>query len=100
MTLLDALTGVADEWRGKDRAGTYHQLGRVAEEQRQWAAAEGYYRQALALFVEFNDRYSQAGAYHQLGMVAQEQRQWAQAEEYYQQALELYIEFNDKHGQG
>jgi len=39
----------------------------VAQEQRQWAQAEEYYRQALAIYVEFNDRYEQAGTYHQLG---------------------------------
>ena len=57
------------------QASTLHQLGMVAQEQRQWAAAEGYYKQALAIYVEFNDRYEQAGTLHQLGMVAQAQRQ-------------------------
>ena len=71
----------------------------VAQEQRQWAQAEQYYQQALAIYIEFNDRYEQAGTYHQLGSVAQEQRQWAQAEQYYQQALAIYIEFNDRYEQ-
>jgi Tfp pilus assembly protein PilF len=61
----------------------------VAQEQRQWATAESHYRQALALKIEFNDRYSQASTYHQLGIVAQEQRQWATAESHYRQALAL-----------
>ena len=52
----------------------------VAEAQRQWAQAEGYYQQALAIYVEFNDRYTQAAVYYGLGRVAEEQRQWAQAE--------------------
>jgi len=80
-------------------ASIYHQLGMVAQERRQWAQAEQYYQQALQLYIEFNDRYSQASTYHQLGMVAEEQRQWAQAEQYYQQALQLYIEFNDRYEQ-
>jgi tetratricopeptide (TPR) repeat protein len=80
-------------------ANIYHQLGRVAEEQRQWTQAEGYYQQALGIFIEFNDRNGQASTYHQLGMVAQEQRQWAQAEGNYQQALGIKIEFNDRYGQ-
>ncbi len=81
------------------QASTLHQLGRVAQEQRQWAAAEGYYKQALAIQVEFNDRYSQASTLHQLGMVAQAQRQWAAAEGYYKQALAIYVEFNDRYEQ-
>ena len=68
-------------------------------EQRQWAAAEGYYRQALAIQHEFNDLYSQASTLHQLGSVAQAQRQWAAAEGYYRQALALYVEFNDRYSQ-
>ena len=59
-----------------EQASTYHNLGRVAQEQRQWVQAEQYYQQALQLKIEFNDRYEQAGTYHQLGIVAQEQRQW------------------------
>ena len=81
------------------RAGIYHQLGIVAQEQRQWQQAEEYYQKALEIYIEFKDRYKQAGTYHQLGIVAQEQRQWQQAEEYYQKALEIYIEFEDRYSQ-
>ncbi len=51
----------------------------VAQEQQEWATAVSHYNQALALFIEFNDRYSQASTYHQLGRVAEEQREWATA---------------------
>jgi len=37
------------------QASTYHQLGRVAEEQRRWAEAEQYYRNALEVFRDFED---------------------------------------------
>ncbi len=83
----------------KQSASIYHDLGRVAEEQRQWVQAEQYYQQVLQLFIEFNDRYEQAATYHHLGVVAQEQRQWLQAEQYYQQALQIKIEFNDRYAQ-
>jgi len=80
-------------------ASIYHQLGSVAQEQRQWQQAETYYQQALQIYIEFNDRYKQAGTYHQLGNVAEAQRQWSQAEAYYQQALQIKIEFNDRYAQ-
>ena len=80
-------------------AGVYHQLGRVAQEQRQWAQAAQQYQPALAIQIACNDRYSQASTYHQLGRVAQEQRQWAQAEQHYQQALAIYVAFNDRYEQ-
>ena len=69
----------------------------MAQEQRQWAQAEQYYQQALQLYIEFNDRYSQASTYHQLGRVAQEQRQWAQAREYFLTTLQIGVEFNDEY---
>ena len=97
--LVEELQDFAPENRAKLRAGVYHQLGSVAQAQRQWPQAEQYYQQALQLFIEFNDRYSQAKTYHQLGNVAEEQRQWPQAEQYYQQALQIYIEFNDRYEQ-
>jgi tetratricopeptide (TPR) repeat protein len=80
-------------------AGLYHQLGIVALEQRQWAQANEYFQQALAIFIEFNDREGQASTYHNLGLVALEQRQWAQAHKYYQQALAIFVEFDDRYEQ-
>jgi tetratricopeptide (TPR) repeat protein len=79
----------------KQSASVYHQLGRVAEEQRQWEQAEQHYQRALQIYIEFNDRYAQAGTYHQLGRVAQEQRQWEQAEQYYLRSLEIVSTFDD-----
>ncbi len=89
-----------DEKTTKRRsASIHHQLGIVAQEQRQWDQAENYFQQALKIKIEFEDRYSQASTYHQLGIVAQEQRQWNQAEHYYQQALHIKIEFGDRYSQ-
>lgn len=86
----------ADEIK-KRSASIYHQLGIVAQEQRQWKQAEAYYQQALQIKIEYQDRYAQASTYHQLGMVAQEQRQWEQAEDYYLHALETYVAFKDNY---
>lgn len=78
-------------------AGIYHQLGRVAEEQRQWEQAENYYKQALQIKIDFNDRFSQASTYRQLGIVAQQQRQWEQARQYLLETLKISAEFSDQH---
>jgi tetratricopeptide (TPR) repeat protein len=88
----------ADEKRRKS-ASIYHQLGRVAEDQRQWKQAEQHYREALTIKIEFDDRYSQASTYHQLGIVAQGQRQWKQAEQHYRNALAIKIEFDERYAQ-
>jgi tetratricopeptide (TPR) repeat protein len=98
---LDLFQGLdlAEERKGKLISGVYHQLGRVAEAQRQWQQAETYYQTALQIDIDFNDRYAQAKTYHNLGIVAQEQRQWQQAETYYQKALRICIEFDDRYTQ-
>ena len=92
-------TPESEPQRKRWQATHYHNLGAVAQEQRQWPQAEHSYQQALALKIEFNDRYEQAKTYHMLGIVAQEQRQWQQAEQHFQQALALKIEFNDRYSQ-
>ncbi len=99
LNLLQQLEDIDKKSRTRMKAGVYHQLGIVAQEQRQWDQAEHYYQQALQIKIDFDDRYEQAGTYHQLGIVAQEQRQWDQAEQYYQQALQIYIDFDDRYEQ-
>ncbi len=76
-------------------ASTYHQLGNVALELREYDQAKDYYQQALDLFIEFGARFSQAHTYGQLGIVAHELREYEQAGNYYQQALDLFIEYGD-----
>ncbi|EIJ43395.1 NB-ARC domain-containing protein,tetratricopeptide repeat protein [Beggiatoa alba B18LD] len=99
LNIHNNLTIFEETEKTRNNSSIYHQLGTVAQEQRQWSQAQDYYQQALAIDIEFNDRYSQASTYHQLGMVKQEQRQWEKAQDYYQQALAIKIEFNDRHAQ-
>jgi len=99
LKMHNALTCLSPESQAKSRATILHQLGRVAEEQREWSEAERYYKDALKIKIEYNDRYAQAGTLHQLGMVAEEQREWSEAERYYKDALKIYIEYNDRYAQ-
>jgi Tfp pilus assembly protein PilF len=99
LQLFDAFTTLSPVQKADFREGILHNLGVVAQEQRQWAAAEGYYKEALQICIDFNDRDGQAKTLHNLGVVAQEQRQWAAAEGYYKEALQIYIDFNDRHSQ-
>ena len=43
---------------GRLKAVTYHQLGNVAEEQRQWEQAREYFLQALDTYVAYNDTHN------------------------------------------
>ncbi|KST70171.1 tetratricopeptide repeat protein [Mastigocoleus testarum] len=78
-------------------ATTYHELGIVAQELREYQQARDYYQNALEIKIEYSDRYGSANTYHQLGRVAQELREYQQARDYYQNALEIKIEYGDRY---
>jgi tetratricopeptide (TPR) repeat protein len=78
-------------------ARLHHLTAMVAQDQRRFVDAEENYRQALALFLELNERLRAARTYHQRGIVAQDQRRFVDAEENYRQALALKLEFDDRH---
>jgi tetratricopeptide (TPR) repeat protein len=94
-----ALTLLQQAGMRQQTATAYHQLGMVAEEERDWKEAKRNYREALKIFQEFNDRYSQAGAYHQLGIVATEEGDLLEGKRNWQEALKICQEFNDRYGQ-
>jgi tetratricopeptide (TPR) repeat protein len=97
--LLLQLSGVEERQKQSAIARTYHELGMVAEQLREFEQARDYCQQALAITIEFGDRYSQAITYHHLGRVAEQLREFEQAREYYQQALALFIEFGERYSQ-
>jgi tetratricopeptide (TPR) repeat protein len=95
--LLSQQTAMDTEFSGKLKASMLHQLGMVAQKQRQWEQAEAHYQKALEIKTEFDDRHSQASTYHQLGRMAAEQRQWEQARDRFFQALEIYAAYQDSY---
>ncbi|MEM6765134.1 MAG: tetratricopeptide repeat protein [Bacteroidota bacterium] len=99
IAFLNELTEIELDRRSKMKASALHNLGIIALEQRDWSSAEGYYQNALAIYKEYQDRYSQAATLHHLGRVAEEQRDWSSAEGYYKEALAIYIEFLDRYMQ-
>ena len=99
LELWDGMMIPSPELKGTQRATILHQLGMVAQEQRKYAEAEHYYKEALAIKIEYNARYEQASTLHQLGSVAQEQRKYVEAERYYKEALGIYVEYNDRYEQ-
>ncbi|AFZ23169.1 Tfp pilus assembly protein PilF [Cylindrospermum stagnale PCC 7417] len=93
------LNGVSENQIKSMLATTYHQLGIVAQKLREYEEARRNYQLALAIYIEFGDRYSQARTYHNLGYVAQELREYEEARRNYQLALAIYIEFGDRYSQ-
>ncbi|MCC5640220.1 tetratricopeptide repeat protein [Nostoc sp. CHAB 5844] len=78
-------------------ASTYHDLGRVAQELREFEQARRNFQQALDIYIEYGDHYGCAKTYHELGIVAQELREFEQARRNYQQALDIFIEYGERY---
>ncbi|KAM3105389.1 CHAT domain-containing protein, partial [Phormidesmis sp. 146-33] len=68
--VYDLLSNLEERQKQLWKATNYHHLGIVAQELREYEQAHNDYQQALQIYVEFNDRYSQASTYNQLGIVA------------------------------
>ena len=84
------------DWEGA--AVSYHQLGRVAEEERKFEAAREWYLKALAIGEREHLLQAAAASYHQLGMVAQEEKKIALAQDYYRKSLEISERQGDLRG--
>ena len=67
---------------------TYHQIGMVYEEQRNWTQALENYQLAIQWYEKTGNDYELGGTYHQIGIVYAEQRNWTQALENYQLAIQ------------
>jgi tetratricopeptide (TPR) repeat protein len=70
-------------------------IGRAAEERRDFAAAEAWHRRSLAITEKQGDEHGAARTYHQLGRIAEEQRDFAGAGRFFLKALGLFASKND-----
>ncbi|BAY26859.1 TPR repeat-containing protein [Calothrix sp. NIES-2100] len=93
--ILDELIALNDSSVNDKIAVPYHQLGIIAQRQRQFDVAIDYYLKALKIKEDAGDFYSAAGEYHQLGNVAYEQRQFLTAIDYYHKALKIFEDARD-----
>jgi tetratricopeptide (TPR) repeat protein len=69
--LCEQLEDISKNQKLSFQASTYHNLGRVAQELREFEEARRNYQQALEINIEFGDRYSQASTYFCLGSLAE-----------------------------
>ena len=93
-------------WRSHTRLGNplgqanaLGNLGIVAREQGDYAAARTYLEQALELDTRLGNPLGQANALGNLGIVAREQGDYAAARTYHEQALELDTRLGNPLGQ-
>ncbi|MEH2141328.1 tetratricopeptide repeat protein [Nostoc sp.] len=93
--ILDELIAVNYPSVNNRIAAAIHNLGYIAQEQRQFDVAVDYYNKALKIYEDAKDSYRAATEYHHLGIVAEEQRQFDVAVDYYNKALKIYEDARD-----
>jgi len=70
-------------------AAAYHQLGMVAEERRDFDAAENWYLESLAVSEKHGYEDNIARIYHELGVIAAERRDFSAAQNWYLKSLAI-----------
>jgi len=79
-------------------AAAYHQLGMIAQERRDFNAAEGWYKKSLEIALKQGNEHYAASTYHQLGRVAQERLDLNAAEGWYKKSLEIELKQGIEYG--
>lgn len=75
-----------------------HNLGMIAQQRRDFNAAETWYRKSLAIEERLENGYGAAQTYHQLGNIAVERRDFNTAEAWYWKSLEVREKLGDDFG--
>jgi tetratricopeptide (TPR) repeat protein len=79
-------------------AAAYHQLGRIAQERRDFETAEKWYLKSLEIEEKLSNKAGAATTYHQLGRIAQEQRDFEAAEKLYLKSLQIEEKLGNEAG--
>ena len=85
-------------WTRQNIAVMYHLLGMTAQHRGRLDEAEDWYRKALTIFEELDNRPRMAAVYHQLGTNARDRRRPDEAEDWYRRALTIREELRDRPG--
>ena len=71
-------------------ADAFYQLGRIAQEQRDFSAAEAWYRKSLAISEKQGNEHDAASTCHQLGVLAAVQARYREAGQWFLRALAVF----------
>ena len=75
---------------------TYHQLGRVAQERRDFEEAERWYQRSLEVRERLGDEHGAAGTYGQLGIIAGLQEQYIESGQWLLKCILTFLRASDR----
>ncbi|CAN2049635.1 hypothetical protein GMMP1_780001 [Candidatus Magnetomoraceae bacterium gMMP-1] len=76
-------------------ANSYHNLGIIAGEQKDFESAEKCYYKSLKIYEKQGNEHSAATTCHQLGIIAQEQRDFESAENLFRKSIKIKERYNN-----
>ena len=79
-------------------AGSYHQLGMLAQDRGDYDEAARQYQRSLDISERLGDQAGMATSYHQLGMLAQDRGDYDEAARQYQRSLDINERLGDQAG--
>jgi tetratricopeptide (TPR) repeat protein len=79
-------------------AGSYFQMGRIAQERGELKSAEKWYRRSLEINERLGNALGAASIYHQMGIAAQMRGDLDSAERWYDKSLEIKERLGDARG--
>lgn len=83
--------------REVEPASSYHHMGWLAQERRDFEQAEQWYKKSLEIKLRLGNVHGVAISYHQLGQVARLQRNGPSSARYYLKALRPFQDLDDPH---
>jgi tetratricopeptide (TPR) repeat protein len=89
--LYNALAGKANSYNQLEHvAASYHQLGIISEEQKDYQTAESWYKKSLEISERNEYEQCMAATYHHLGIITEEQNDFRMAEIWCKKALDIF----------
>ncbi|PZU98418.1 MAG: Tfp pilus assembly protein PilF [Pseudanabaena sp.] len=95
LNIYQNLTGLSETYIKSALAVTFHQLGNISQDLKEYVEAQQYYHQALVIKIEIEDRYAQSITHDQLGRVKLALGQYVESRQHLQEALAIYREYHD-----
>jgi len=103
LTSAESWADKLNKWADKTgdellKANALHNLGRIAQERRDFEKAEDWYKKSLKISERLGDEHGAAITYHQLGIIAEERRDFEKAEDWHKKSLKIKERLGNEHG--
>ncbi len=103
LTSAESWADKLNKWADKTddellKVNALHNLGRIAQERRDFEKAEDWYKKSLKIKERLGDELGVASIYHNFGVITEERREFEKAEDWYKKSLKIKERLEDEVG--